>query len=110
MAARFFDIDILTRLHGPNSHHCMPVIRGCNGNSIDVFIFAKLTNILEELGLMFQRFKLVHIFLVGSGIDITNPNKVDIRVFKPFAKMATALAVDTYDCNANFFVGTNFAF
>lgn len=105
VAARFFYVDVFTGLAGPDGDERMPVIRGGDGDGVDVFVFEDFADVGLGFGGGFGF--VLNFFELGgeeAAIGIDEIGDLDVFQAEVFVDVAVAAAVDSGDGDADGFV------
>ena len=102
MAHGFFNINILARLTRPNGHEAMPVIGGCDGNSVHIFISKCFADILNSFGsLACFAFNILDPFGKSPFIRINQVSDLDPFLRNIPTNMGRASAIQSCNRNTN---------
>ncbi len=102
-----FDVDVLARLHGPDSHQTVPVIWRRDRDRVDRLVFEQLANV-RELGrpLALGLFDLVQTLPEHRFINIAQSGDLDVLHLRIGANVRVSLSADSDACHADRVVRT----
>ena len=106
MRARLLDVNVFAGLHAPNRHEGMPMVRGGDGDRVDILVLEQLSYVLVRLRCGFvQACKLLQAVGDVRVVNIADRRNFHILELAIAAEMVLAAAANANASDADLVIG-----